>query len=70
MGIGPEILDEIPRFKLVEAIQAAERGDEMCPACHMPVSHPDRADVLAYFAPDVWYYPDLFHHDCRRVMAA
>ena len=66
MEVTPEILDELPRFKLVEAAQAAERGDETCPVCGEPVTGPDDAAVLAYFGLDCWFYLALSHRDCRR----
>lgn len=66
MEVIPEILDDLPRFKLVEAVQAAERGDEVCPVCREPIDDPGGAAVLAYFAPDCWSYLALSHRDCRR----
>jgi hypothetical protein len=66
MEVDSEILDEFPRFKLVEAIQAADRGDESCPVCKELVSGPEDAAVIAYTAPDCWYYLALAHRRCRR----
>lgn len=65
MEIAEEILEELPRFMLVEAMQAAERGDEECPACGETVADPDHAALLVY--PDeVWFSLALAHRRCQR----
>lgn len=65
MEVADEILDELPRFMLVEAVQAAERGDEPCPACGEVVGGPDLASLLVYPA-GVWFCLALGHRRCRR----
>lgn len=65
MDATAEILDELPRFMLMEAIQAAERGDESCPVCGELVASPERAALLAYPA-DYWFTLALTHRRCQQ----
>jgi hypothetical protein len=55
MDVTAEILDEVPRFMLVEAIQSAERGDEPCAVYGALVVGEERAALLAYFGADYWF---------------
>lgn len=65
MDVTAELLDELPSFMLVEAIQAAERGDESCPVCGEMVVGPEAAALLVYLA-NFWFYLALAHRHCRR----
>jgi hypothetical protein len=64
LEIAEAVRDYLPPPNIVDAIQAAERGDETCPICVKPVA-PDQAASLLVIEDGTRYHLRLAHRTCR-----
>jgi hypothetical protein len=64
LEIADEVREDLLPETVVEAIQAAERGDEFCLICNQQIASPNEAALLV-FEDRVFYKMALSHRVCQ-----